>query len=115
MKTFVLAAALLLSDPTAHAQKITTSEAKGHEGENATVCGIVASEHFASRSRGQPTFINLDAAYPHQIFTMLIWDEDRRRIGQLPIVGSHVCVTGLITDYRGGPEVVVKSASQISR
>ena len=41
----------------------------------------MASEHFAARSKGQPTFINLDAAYPHQVFTILIWDEDLRRVG----------------------------------
>jgi len=33
-----------------------------------TVCGEVASTHYAVRSRGNPTFINLDKAYPNQIF-----------------------------------------------
>ena len=61
MKTLVLTAALLLP-VSVNAQRITAEQAKSHEGENETVCGTVASEHFAARSKGQPTFINLDAA-----------------------------------------------------
>jgi hypothetical protein len=40
--------------------KITASEAKNHIGERATVCGHVASIRYADRSKGQPTFLNLD-------------------------------------------------------
>ena len=42
-----------------------------------TVCGIVASAHYAASSKGQPTFVNLDKPYPNQIFTVLIWGSDR--------------------------------------
>jgi hypothetical protein len=42
-------------------------------GRQKTVCGAVASAHFATRSKGQPTFVNLDKPYPNQIFTVLIW------------------------------------------
>jgi len=39
----------------AHAQKfLTAPEAKNHVGERATVCGEVASTHFARTSRGMP-------------------------------------------------------------
>jgi hypothetical protein len=58
-----LLAALFLAGSTvslwpliATAQSITASEAKNHIGETATVCGKVVSTHYASRSRGQPTF-----------------------------------------------------------
>ena len=46
-------------------------------GQKATVCGIVASATFLSRSKGQPTFLNLDQPYPRQIFTAVIWGKDR--------------------------------------
>ncbi len=112
MKTLAVIATLLLF--AAIGQTLTASQAKAHEGETATVCGSVASEHAAMRSRGEPTFINLDAAYPNQVFTILVWGEDRPKIGALPPEGSRVCATGVIQDYRGVPEIVVRSSGQLS-
>ena len=76
MKTLGMSAVLAISTITTHAQKISASQAKSHEGESESVCGIVASEHFAASSRGEPTFINLDSPYPRRLFTILIWEED---------------------------------------
>ena len=55
---------------------LTAAEAKNHLGETATVCGRVASAHFAEKAKGLPTFMNLDMPYPHQIFTIVIWGTD---------------------------------------
>jgi len=107
---FVLSIALL----PAAAQTITAADAKNHIGERAMVCGKVAGERTATSSRGAPTFINLDAAYPNQIFTILIWGEDRKDVGELPRVGAHACASGVIQDYRGVPEIVVRNAGQLS-
>lgn len=99
----------------AKAQSISATDAKAHVGENAIVCGNVASERTVMRSRGEPTFINLDAAYPNQVFTILVWGDDRKSVGELPHVGSHVCATGLIEKFRGVPEIIVRSAGQLNR
>ena len=64
MKTITVVVTLLLMASVGHAQSLTTDQAKAHEGEDATVCGTVASERTATSSRGEPTFINLDSAYP---------------------------------------------------
>lgn len=102
------------STPTS-AESLPAGQAKNHIGEHATVCGDIASERTASGSRGQPTFINLDAPYPNQVFTILIWGEDRQNIGTLPANGARLCATGTIQDYRGVPEIIVKSKEQLSR
>ncbi|WP_433965155.1 hypothetical protein [Tunturiibacter gelidiferens] len=116
MHTHVLMAIVLLSfGSISQAQHLTAAQAKSHEGESATVCGQVAGEHTASNSRGTPTFVNLDEPYPRQIFTILIWREDRGRLDALPSPGEHVCVTGLITDYHGVPEMTIHSKQQMSR
>ena len=115
MKTITFIAALLLWASIGQAQTLTAAQAKAHEGENATVCGVVASEHTATSSRGQPTFINLDAAYPNEVFTILVWGDDRQNVGALPRTGAHACATGLIKDYRGVPEIVVRSSGQFSK
>jgi hypothetical protein len=102
---------------TVHAQtkKITADEAKTHVGEKATVCGTVASTHYADRSKGQPTFLNLDEPYPKQIFTILIWGTDRPKSGRPEETyrNKDVCVTGKITSHRGIPEIVASDPSQI--
>jgi hypothetical protein len=115
MRTIKFIPALLLLASVAQAQTLTAAQAKAHVGENATVCGTVASEHTATSSRGEPTFINLDSAYPNQVFTILVWADDRQNVGALPRTGSHICATGLIKDYHGVPEIVVKSKTQFSR
>ena len=66
---------------TAQTNKITAAEAKEHVGETRTVCGKVASTHFASKSKGEPTFLNLDEPYPKEVFTILIWGSDRAKFG----------------------------------
>lgn len=90
-------------------QTISATEAAKHVGERETVCGTIASEHTATSSRGTPTFINLDKSYPNQVFTLLIWGDDRANVGQLPRSG-RVCATGTITEYRGSPEIVIRDA-----
>ena len=94
---------------------VSAAEAKNHIGERATVCGEVASVHYAARSRGNPTFINLDKPYPNQIFTVLIWGSDRPKFGdpEEAYRSKHICVTGKISDYKGVPEIVAREPEQI--
>jgi len=112
-----LAAVLIAASCAASstAEKITAAEAKNHVGKNATVCGRVASTNYAVRSKGQPTFINLDEPYPRQIFTALIWGSDRSKFGQpeTELKDKRICVTGLIEQHRGTPEIVLRDRSQL--
>ena len=114
MKAIAFIAVLLLLGSNVQAQTLTAAQDKLHENENSTVCGTVAGERTASSSRGAPTFINLDSPYPKQVFTILVWGNDRKNIGELPSTGSRVCATGLIKDYGGVPEIEVKSKEQLS-
>jgi DNA/RNA endonuclease YhcR with UshA esterase domain len=115
-KVVVLTFVLLTMSSYGYAQtSISAPEAKNHAGESATVCGKVVSTHYAERSRGNPTFINLDKPYPNQVFTILIWGSDRSKFGdpEEKYRGKQVCVTGTITMYRGSAEVVAHEPSQI--
>lgn len=100
----------------ASAGTLPAGEAKNHMGENATVCGAVASVFFAAGSRGTPTFVNLDKPYPNQVFTILIWGDDLPRFKENPISweGKKACATGTISTYKGIPEIVAKSQEQIT-
>jgi|SRR5580700_5519051 hypothetical protein len=107
---------LVVAHPALAQKSLATTEARDHVGERATVCGQVVSTHYAARSRGNPTFINLDRPYPNQIFTVLIWGSDRPKFGDPEELyrSKHLCVTGMITDYRGAPEIVAYAPSQIN-
>ena len=101
---------LLIATAPAVAQTITAADAKNHVGEQETVCGLVVSKHVASRTKGAPTFVNLDKPYPNQLFTVLVWENDKGAVGSLPDTGQ-LCVTGSIVLYHGGAEIVLHNAA----
>jgi DNA/RNA endonuclease YhcR with UshA esterase domain len=106
---------VVLSSPVAAQKKLTAAEAKDHVGETATVCGSVVSTRYATGTKGQPTFLNLDKPYPNQVFTVLIWGENRSKFGtpESEYKGKRICVTGKITEYKGAVEIVVDDPGQI--
>jgi hypothetical protein len=95
---------------------LAAQDAANHIGEVATVCGTVASTNFAIRSKGQPTYLNLDRPYPNQVFTILIWGSDRPKFGtpETTLMGKRVCATGTIKEYRGKPEIVATDPRQLT-
>ena len=94
---------------------LTPAEAKAHVGEMATVCGKVVSARFVESSNRQPTFLNLDQPFPKQIFTVVIFGDDRSKFGEpeKEFLNQTICTTGTIEDYRGLPQIVAKEPKQI--
>ncbi|HXJ81607.1 MAG TPA: hypothetical protein VMS64_23355 [Candidatus Methylomirabilis sp.] len=79
--------------------------------------GGLVSATFAAHTRRQPTFLNVNKPYPNHVFTAVIWGVDRAAFNPAPEVvywKKRICVTGLITEYRGRPEVIVTSPAQIT-
>src|SRR5437667_4480049 len=108
---------LLLHVALSAQERISPAEAAKYVGKAATVCGQVASATYAARSRGRPTFLNLDRPYPNQVFTALIWGENRGKFPTPPekaYSGKKICVTGTISSYRGQPQIVVRDPGQIT-
>ena len=98
------------------AGSISISEASNYIGERKTVCGKVVSTHYAENSNGSPTFLNLDIPYPNNIFTAVIFGEYRNNFNQPEnyYKFKSICVKGKISEYRGTPQIVVRTKSQIS-
>jgi hypothetical protein len=104
------------SNSIAQQESINPIDAHKYIGMEKTVCGRVASATYAVRTKGRPTFLNLDQPYPKQIFTVLIWGSDRNKFKNPPesfFRGKRICVTGIIKSFRGKPEIVVRSPEQI--
>lgn len=92
-------------------QTITPETASLHLGETVTVKGAVADVHTA---RSGVTFIDIGGRYPHNAFTAVIFSED---VGKFPDVGALsgrvVEIAGLIRLYKGKPEIILSTASQL--
>lgn len=114
----VLAALVILGTPPsaiADSLRVSPGDAINHVNQTATVCGRVASAKYATRSKGQPTFLNLDEPYPNQVFTAVIWGRDRAAFPYAPesLADRRICVTGTIKVYRGKAEIMVSEPNQI--
>ncbi|MCI0626502.1 MAG: DNA-binding protein [Acidobacteria bacterium] len=112
-----IALALLLTAVGSSAQKkLTAAEARNHVGEEATVCGVIASARYVASSRGQPTFLNLDKPYPSQIFTIVIWGRNRGKFGKPEVnyKDKRICIAGTIESFRGVAQTEAKEPSQIT-
>ncbi|MFZ0929557.1 MAG: hypothetical protein WAN11_13205 [Syntrophobacteraceae bacterium] len=58
----------------------------------------VASAHFAAKSKGQPTSLNLDKPYPARVFTLIVRGADRGKFYKPPETrcsGKKICATGV--------------------
>jgi micrococcal nuclease len=115
----LLGFAFLACAPISIAQQEYVNPIDAHKfiGMEKTVCGTVASATYAIRTKGRPTFLNLDQPHPNQIFTVVIWGSDRNKFKNPPetfFKGKRICVTGFIESYRGKPEIVVHSPDQIT-
>jgi hypothetical protein len=110
-----LALTRIIIQPALAQKKISAAEAKDHVGETAAVCGNVVSTRYAASTKGQPTFLNLDKPYPNQIFTVVIWGNNRSKFGRPEVEYNEkrICVTGKISLFRGVPEVVADDPRQI--
>jgi len=86
-------------------------EAAKHVGENATVTDRVDGIHQSGKGN---IFLNMGGKYPNQAFTAFIPAKGAGQFSDYQKYdGQSVAVSGKITLYRGKPEIVVMSPSQI--
>ncbi|MCX5796668.1 MAG: DNA-binding protein [Elusimicrobia bacterium] len=95
---------------------ISPAQAKDYVGKKVTVCGTVASASFQEKGKKAPTFLNLDVAYPKQIFTVVIWGADRKKFGkpEADYLKKKVCATGTVETFKEKPQIVVSEPAQIT-
>jgi len=90
----------------------TAAEAAKHVGETATVTDRVDGFHQSGKGN---IFLNMGGKYPNQSFTAFI---PSASAAQFPNAqqyeGRTVAVSGKIQLYKGKPEIIVTSPSQIS-
>lgn len=102
-------------------QVIPWEKAKDYIGQVKVVEGHVASATWASGSKGKPTFLNIGNPYPNpNRFTVVIWIDHRDKfVKAFPpnpesyFLSKTVRVRGLITSYKGVPQIELRDPSNI--
>jgi DNA/RNA endonuclease YhcR with UshA esterase domain len=89
---------------------VTAADAAAHVGETVTVEGIVSEVHVSERA----TFIDLGGRYPNEEFTGVIFTSDAGAFSNVDAYeGKTLDITGTVQLYRGRPEIILTSPSQI--
>lgn len=92
-----------------------TVQAKLYSGKNERieVCGTVVSTKLSSKGN---VFLNLDKAFPNQIFTVSIFKDNLSNFSYAPheeLVGKTICVSGKVNDFNGTPSMSVENEQSI--
>jgi exonuclease VII large subunit len=109
LSAFVVFAFLALGEDR---KTIFDSDAAKHVGETVSVRGLVAGVYT---SKSNTTFINFGKAYPHHTFSAVIFSGAAARFKDPQTWDGYVItVTGKIKSYKGKPEMVLDSPSQVT-
>jgi|YNPMSStandDraft_1061717.scaffolds.fasta_scaffold02829_7 endonuclease G len=93
---------------------VNTIDAEKFIDKKATVCGTVVATRVLKDAKG--VIINLDQRFPNNLFSFTIWQNNIPNFSYEPasyLLNKKVCVTGLITKYKGKPTMEVRNEKAI--
>lgn len=109
--------ALSLSMAVMAQKSIKLEDVGQHVGDSVILTGKVFGGRYFANSEGAPTLLNIGAAYPNQLLTVVIRGAARKELAGAPekdLLNKEIRVSGKVELYKGKPQVVVYSASQVS-
>ena len=117
MESSVLILSLFLISCMAYSEaSVKLEDLSRHAGDSVTVCGKVFSARYLSSSKNTPTFLNLGAAYPNQLLTVVIWGDVRKQFEGKPeelYNEKERGVSGRVELYKDKPQIVMHDSRQI--
>jgi len=110
-----LALLLLIAAPSAAVADdpsvITDTDAAAHVGQMATVQGLVAQVYTSSKGN---VFLDFEYPYPNEVFSGVVFSLSAPQFGDLTAYqGKQVQISGQIQLYKGKPEIILNSPSQL--
>lgn len=96
---------------------IRLDEVKNHVGDSVKVCGKVYSARFMENIKNTPAFLNIGAAFPNQLLTVVIWGDARTKFETKPeeqYAGKEICISGKIELYKEKAQMDIKELAQIT-
>ena len=116
MKRTLLGTLFILISGALYSQRTVSADSlKYYEGQVITVCQTVTST-YVTKGEKKTTFLNFGTGFPHQLFTVVIYQEDLPNFSYNPaehLNGKNVCIIGDVRMYDYGPEIIVESDDQI--
>ena len=116
MKCFFSFLLVFLSISVNAQMKIKIEEAKDHVGDTVHLRSKVFGVKYFAESKDKVTLINMGAAFPNQLLTVVVRDEIRNKMHPEPtdenLVGKEVIVTGKVELFKGKPQIVILQTSQ---
>ena len=115
---FLLTLLLLAGITTAKAQAtIELSDIANHVGDSVKVSGNIFGVRYLEGAKNSPTFINVGAAYPNQLLTIVIWGDVRKKLDYTPedkkFAHAMAIVTGKVELYKSKPQIVITDSKQL--
>lgn len=86
---------------------IDIKDAAAHMNEIVTI----TTKAYSARDMGSMVLVNLGAAYPDQLLTVVLRDDAKAKGKDLD--GKTVTVTGKLIDYKGKPEIIITDAGSL--
>lgn len=92
--------------------KIDIKDISKHIGDTVTICDSV----YTTRALNGLTLINMGAAFPKQLLTVVIYKADLAKFTEpeKTYLNKKVCVTGKLVLYNDKPQIVVNEAKKIT-
>lgn len=95
----------------AQSKSINYTDAPNHIGNQVVISGKV-NNIFVSKTN--TTFINFCKDYRSCPFSAVIFADDRSQFGDLQkLIGETVQISGVVNEYKGNPQIVLKDPSQL--
>jgi len=91
---------------------VLAKDAADYLGKNVTICDSV----YSTKALDKLTLINLGGAFPKELITVVVNKEDISKFPSEPstmFMGNKICVTGIVTEFKGKKQIVVTDPKQI--
>ncbi|HRG17584.1 MAG TPA: hypothetical protein PLP39_00695 [Flavobacterium lutivivi] len=95
-------------------EKVSLDAVENYIGKEITVCEVVKST-FKTQAH-EVSFLNFGGGYPNQKLAIVIEKRHLKNFSYSPteaLSGKTICVTGIVTYYKGKPQIMVKKEKQI--
>ena len=113
MLTLLMLLNLSVTNAQTNIQPETIAE---HVGDSVSLTAKVYSTRYFENAKDAPTLLNLGAAFPHQLLTVVIYGTERKNFSEAPenfYKDKTIRITGKVELYKGKPQIVAKTSSQI--
>lgn len=114
-KIFTFTISLFIAAVLSAQTNIKLEDVNKHIGDSVTVCGKVEGMRYFENSNNKPTLLNIGAKFPHQLLTVVIWDNVRGLFTEKPenLQDKEICITGRISIYKEKVQIIIDRPEQI--